>query len=239
MHDRPIRRWLDGIALPLWGIALFGYFAPWIARRPMSAALAWNAYDLFDLLRLLPEVESGAVRVNLQALRLPLVGLGIILPLLLHRVGSAVRWATGFIGGFLAALTLPPYPQILEAWRTPGWSGVLGWAVAGIVLALSFVPLATRLARYREWIVVAIVCVTGIPAGVTLYRLLLPLSRLHAAPVRAGWGYWMYVLGIGLIGASAWLQTILQGAEYEEQRATGETPAEGQREIRIETPQES
>ncbi len=231
MRNRPICRWLNGLALALWGIALFGYFAPWIARQPMSAALAWNAYDLFDLLRLLPDVESGAIRVNLQALRLPLLGLAVVLSLLLHRANTTVRWVAGLVGSFLAALTLPPYPQILNAWRTPGWSGVLGWAVAGAALALSFVPLAPRLGRYRGWIVVAWMGVTGIPASVTLHRLLPPLSRLHAAPIRAGWGHWTCILGMGLIGVIAWIQTIRQGAEYEEQRATdGASPA-SQREI--------
>lgn len=227
------QRWLDRFALILWGIALFGYFAPWIARRPMSAALSWNAYDLFDLLRLLPEVESGSLSINLQALRLPLVGLAMMLPMLLHRAGSTLRWTAGFFGGFLAALTLPPYPQILQAWRTPGWAGVLGWAAAGAALAVSFAPLAPRLKRYRGWIIIAVACVTGIPASATLQRLRPPLSRLHAAPVRAGWGYWMYVVGTVGIGVSIWLQTIRQGAENEKTRAAHAAPSEDQEEIRV------
>jgi hypothetical protein len=233
MDRLTIQRWLDRFAVILWGVALCGYFAPWIARRPMSAALSWNAYDLFDLLRLLPEIESGSLSINLQALRLPLVGLAMILPLLLHRRGPALRWTAGLFGGFLAALTLPPYPQILEAWRTPGWAGVLGWAVAGAALAVSFAPLAPRLQRYRGWIIIAIACVTGIPASATLQRLQPSLSRLHAAPVRAGWGYWMYVVGTVWIVVSVWLQTIRQGAEYEKKRATDAAPSEDQGEIRI------
>jgi hypothetical protein len=193
----------------------------------MSAALAWNAYDLFDLLRLLPEIESGAIRVNLQTLRLPLVGLAIILPLLLHQANATLRWTAGLFGGFLAALTLPPYPQVLDAWRTPGWSGVLGWAIAGAVLSVSFVPLAHRLKRYRGWIIIAVNAVTALPATVTLHRVLPSLSRLHATPVRAGWGHWMCIVGIGLIGISTWLQTIPQGADYENQRATDASPSNG------------
>jgi hypothetical protein len=215
MNTLTIRRWLDRLAPILWATALIGYFAPWVARNPMSAALAWNAYDLFDLLRLLPEVESGAISVNLQALRLPLLGLAMIPPLLLHRVSAWFRWTAGLFGAFLAALTLPPYPAILEAWRLPGWSGVLGWAIAGAVLALSFVPLAPQLKRYRGWIIIAIVCLTAIPASVTLHRILPPLSRLHATPVRAGWGHWLCIFGMGLIGVGAWFQTILQGADNE------------------------
>ena len=235
MSDLTVRRWLDKSALILWGIALFGYYTPWIAREPMSAALAWNAYDLFDLSRLLPEIESGTIRVNLQALRLPLIGLAITLPLLLHRADVTLRWASGLFGGFLAALTLPPYPQILDAWRTPGWAGVLGWALVGAALAVSFAPLAPRLKRYRGWVVIAVTSVTAIPSIVTLHRLLPPLSRLHAAPVRAGWGHWMWMLGTGLMGMSTWLQIIFQGAEYENPRATDASPSKGQREIRVET----
>ena len=236
MRNVTLHRWLDRLALVLWGLALFGYFAPWIGREPMSAALAWNAYDLFDLLRLLPEVESGAVRVNLQGLRLPLIGLGMLLPLLLHRAETSVRWVAGFLGGCLAALTLPPYPQILSAWRTPGWSGVLGWAVAGIVLAVAGVPLAPRLRRYRGWLILAVVCVTGAPASLTLHRVLEPLSRLHGTMIRAGWGHWMCIIGMGLIGISTWLQSILPGADYENQQATDASSSNDQREVRVETP---
>ena len=78
---------LRGVA---WLLALVGYFGPWIGRE--AAALAWNAYDLFDLLRLLPQIESGALSVNLYTLRLPLVGLAVLLPLLVARAPNVWRW---------------------------------------------------------------------------------------------------------------------------------------------------
>lgn len=178
-----------GCLLGAWGTALCGYFAPWIGQH--SAALAWNAYDLFDLLRLLPEIETDALRVNLQALRLPLVGLAVLLPLLF--VSSTWFWrlmAAG-IGVLLALTTLPPYPYILTAWRTPGWNIPFWWslgAVGGIVLGLWLAP---KLHVWRSWLMFAWLAWTGFPAVVTLYRLLPALSRLHATPVSPGWGFWL------------------------------------------------
>ena len=99
------RVWL-GLALVSWTAALIGYFGPWIGMR--AAALAWNAYDLFDLLRLLPEIETGAISVYLQALRLPLVGLAILLPVLLAGTRWPWRLAGGVLGAGLALATLPP-----------------------------------------------------------------------------------------------------------------------------------
>jgi len=188
-------------------VALVTYFGPWIARQPMSAALAWNAYDLFDLLRFLPEIETGALTVNLQALRLPLVGLAVLPPLLLADL--AVRWrvAGALLGCALAALTLPPYPQIMTAWRTPGWRVPFWWAVGACACALVAAWLAPRMGRVRRWLILAVAEVATVPAVVTLTRLLPALRKLHAAPVTPGWGFWACTVSLAGIGLTAWMPT--------------------------------
>ena len=186
-----------------WLVALVSYFAPWVARRPVSAALAWNAYDLFDLLRFLPEIESGALAVNLQALRLPLVGLAVLLPTLLAESGRPVRIAGALFGCLLAILTLPPYPQILDAWRTPGWRVPLWWGAGAMACALLSIWLAPKAGRYRHWWILAVAELATVPAAVTLARLLPALRTLHAAPVRTGWGFWGCMAGLAVIGLSA------------------------------------
>ena len=180
----------------LWAAALVGYFGPWIARRPLSAALAWNAYDLYALSRLLPEIESGALTVNLQALQLPLLALAILLPLLAARWSIWGRLPAGLFGCGLAAMTLPPYPQILSAWRTPGWLVPFWWGIGTLGCSLAAVWLAPRVRRYRHWWMVAIAELALLPALATLPRLLPALSKLHAARVTPGWGFWASTAGL-------------------------------------------
>ncbi len=188
------------LALAGWMVALVGYFGPWVGSRP--AALAWNAYDLFDLMRLLPEVETGAIRLSMQTLRLPLLGLAGLLPLLTAELttrrlwrGLALLW-----GEAMVVATLPPYPYIVGAWRTPGWCVPFWWGIAmGIALpALTWA--APHLGPYRL-LPRLLLALTPLPAVQTFLRLLPPLSRLRAEPIAPGWGFWLCGLGFLLIVA--------------------------------------
>ncbi|MFP4396350.1 MAG: hypothetical protein ACLFTI_13925 [Anaerolineales bacterium] len=184
-----------------WLLALIGYFGPWIGRE--AAALAWNAYDLFDLLRLLPQIESGVVRVNLYTLRLPLVGLAVLLPLLITspatRASRWQRWIAAAVGAGIALATLPPYPEIVSAWRTPGWR-VVFWGGLGAMVAAGMIAwLGPRLTRFRPWLILSWLALTALPALPTLHCLRPALSQLHARPIAWGWGYWCWLLGSGLM----------------------------------------
>lgn len=190
--------------LAAWVIALVGYFGPWVGRR--AAALAWNAYDLFDLLRLLPEIETGALSVNLQTLRLPLVGVAVLLPMLLVDVRSVWRIGGAFVGAGLALATLPPYPEIVSAWRTPGWCVPFWWGVGAMLAAGIAIWAAPRLGRYRPWLLLAWLAVTTLPAAATFARLLPALRTLHAAPIGPGWGFWVCMGGLGCVAVLLWIQ---------------------------------
>lgn len=192
------------VLLAAWLLALVGYFGPWIAHH--SAALAWNAFDLFDLLRLLPHIETGALVVNLYALRLPLVGLALWLPLLLSAAPRGVGIVAGALGAGLALATLPPYPQIVGAWSAPGWRVPFWWGVAGLLGALVLGLWARELRGARPWVGLAWGALTGLPAGVTLARLLPALREVYAAPVQPGWGFWCAALGWLALMGGFWQQ---------------------------------
>ena len=194
------------LLLTAWAIALVGYFGPWLGRP--SAALAWNAYDLFDLLRLLPEIEAGALIVNLQALRLPLVGLAVLLPMMLANARLPSRLTAALLGIGLALTTLPSYPEIVRAWRLPGWRVPFWWGVGAMVGAVAAVWLAPRLGATRPWLCLAWTALTGIPATITLYRLIPALSRLHGAQIAPAWGFWTCAGGMFIIALVAWGQSI-------------------------------
>ncbi len=192
------------LSLLLWSAALLGYGGPWIAQP--SAALAWNAYDIFDVLRLLPEIETGALTVNLQTLRLPLVGLAVLLPLLCADLRWPWRIAAAALGAGLALATLPPYPEIVTAWRTPGWRIPFWWGVGAMLAAGMLAGLSPRLGKLRPWLILAWVTLTGLPAIVTFQRLLPALQTLHARPVGAGWGFWLWAISALLLALIFWYE---------------------------------
>ncbi|MBN1876120.1 MAG: hypothetical protein JXA33_17990 [Anaerolineae bacterium] len=200
------KRYTQAGLLAAWGITLAGYFGPWVGRR--AAALAWNAYDLFDLLRLLPEIETGALSVNLQALRLPLVGLAVLLPALLADARPGWRIGGTFIGVGLAMATFPPYPEIVNAWHTPGWCMPFWWAVGAILATGVAIWIAPRLEHYRSWTLLVWLAVTGLPAAATFARLLPALHTLHAAPIAPGWGFWACMGGLSCSAILLWTQAL-------------------------------
>lgn len=194
----------ESLSLLLWLGALVSYFSPWIWRYPPSAALLWNAYDMFDLLRLLPEVETGALSVNLQALRLPLLGLAVLPALLLMYLARPFRILAALVGVIFAAMTFPPYPYIMTAWRTPGWRVPFWWAVTVMAFIVLISCITLRHRHYRDWTITAVVLLTIVPPTQTLMKLLPALSRLHAAQIRPGWGFWGCMAGLSLTGLLAW-----------------------------------
>ncbi len=200
---------LPAISLIAWGIALVGYFGPWIAHP--SAALAWNAYDLFDVLRPLPEIETGALTVNLYTLRLPLIGLALGLPFILAETRWPWRAAGALMGMALAVATLPPYPYIVTAWHTPGWNIPFWWGIAALIGAPLLAWLAPVLRAARRWIAPAWFAFTLIPGILTFNRLRPALQILHAAPIRAGGGFWMCAGGFLLLALLALRRPGIQG----------------------------
>ncbi len=189
------------LALAGWAAALVGYFGPWVGSRP--AALAWNAYDLFDLMRLLPEVETGAIRVSMQTLRLPLLGLAGLLPLLTVELTARRAWRglALLLGETLVIATLPPYPYIVGAWHTPGWCVPFWWGTAMLLALPALTWAAPRLGPYRL-VPRLLLALTPLPAARTFLRLLPALSRLRAEPITPGWGFWLCGLGFLLIVAA-------------------------------------
>lgn len=208
-----------GLDLVAWGLAVVGYFGPWIEQA--SAALAWNAYDLFDILRVLPEIETLTLQVNLYALRLPAVGLALLLPLLLAEARPLWRWGAALIGAGLLINTLPPYDVIRTAWRTPGWRVPFWWGVGGLLALAALTlwrPSRQGEARWRAWLTLGWMLLTGVPAFSTFPRLLPALERLFAAPVRPGWGFWACGAGWLIVIFRLWKQGIAPQRTIEEEK---------------------
>ncbi len=209
----PLRRVIE---LGAWTLAVAGYFGPWIAHA--SAALAWNAFDLFDILRVLPEIETLTLPVNLYALRLPAVGLAVLLPLLLLDARPVWRWGAALLGALLVVNVLPPYALIRTAWRMPGWRVPFWWGVSALLALVALAGWGSRWrhARQRHWLTLAWLLLIGLPAFITFPRLLPALSSLYAAPVSPGWGFWTCGGGWVLLALSLWLRGVQSAPASEE-----------------------
>ncbi len=194
------RRWL---LLPLQSAALVGLFAPWIAHR--AAGLAFNLYDLYDLALHLPQVESQALRLQLQTLRLPFLALALTFVLAAREERGWVKGAALAFSLLLAVEVLPPYPLVLTAWRTPGWQVPFFWSVGTMGLSLLLTLVGRRL---PSWLVRggAGVALSGAAIGAlrSFWRLRPALEALYDAPLRAGWGLWLYA-GATLALVGWWL----------------------------------
>lgn len=211
-----------GIEIAAWCVALAGIFGPWVAHS--SAALAWNAFDLFDILRILPEIETLALTVNLYTLRLPLVGLALLLPFLVSRAHVLWRLGAAALSALLLVNTLPPYDLIRSAWHTPGWRVPFWWGVGGLLAlgVLTALNLRQRGGLWRNprlsaWTMLLWALLTGIPAFITFPRLLPALERLLAAPVAPGWGFWTCGAGLLVLGIRLWVRGITPGVQRQEE----------------------
>ncbi len=204
VYTRPSIKTLRRVQVAIWIVALVGYFAPWIGHQ--AAALTWNAYDLFTLARLMPPVEGGQVSLNVQALRLPLIGLAVLAPLLLRRASLWQRGVVAMLGAALVLSTLPPYPQVLDAWRASGWRVPFWWSVGALGGVGAMALLGPRLPLLAPWLIAGWVALTGIPAFVTFARLRPLIDALYAAPVSAGWGIWTCGISLASLSIVAWLE---------------------------------
>ncbi|RME33795.1 MAG: hypothetical protein D6793_09280, partial [Thermoflexia bacterium] len=123
---------LAGLLLELAGAVL-----PWIPH--CAAALSLNTLDLFVVVRLLPPVRDGFVRLWREAFLLPLLAPAVLLglfPALSPRSPRALRYLAPFAGVLLALTLLPPYPAVLTAYRDPLYRGQFFLSLGACVLAL-------------------------------------------------------------------------------------------------------
>lgn len=181
-------------------LTITGAIAPWIPHK--AAGLRLNALDLFVVVRLLPPVRDGVVRVTREVFLLPLLAPAVLLalaPALCDRPRPFFRYLGSAAGLILALTALPPYPPILTAWRNPLYRGQLLLVIGtcGLALAAFWARWLPELIRYA--VAIALALVSWLPPTLTWLRVRPLFATLYGAPVGIGWGVLICGLGVVLV----------------------------------------
>lgn len=195
-----MRRWIPW-SLTLGALlGLVGAVIPWIPHR--AAALRLNALDLFVVVRLLPPVRDGGVRIAREVFLLPLLAPALVLaltPTFCIRPRGLLRYGAPLVGAALALTVLPPYPPILTAWREPLYRGQLFLVLATCALALSALWIRRLPGRMRGGLAAVLAVAGWLPPFLAFLRVRPIFAALYGAPVGMGPGLILGALGAGWV----------------------------------------
>lgn len=176
-------------------VAWLGAWGAWLAH-PL-AGLTQTALDLALVSQRLPDVLYGRMGSMPDVLR---ASVGLMIVAFGVAAGDLkrgwLRWLLRALGLVLALRLLPPYPQVLDLWRSPDYGG--RFAVAAVTLAGWTVSLAARRwpDPWRAGITIALglaALLSGLWAFLAFRGAFVTATQLTFAP---GWGLALYVAGL-------------------------------------------
>jgi hypothetical protein len=171
-----------------------------------AAGLRVGAFDLFEVVKYLPGVRSGEVSLLREGFLVPLLVSAALLalaPAVWKKAPRAARWALPLAAGIVAAVALPPYPQITTAYHDPEYRGQLILSGATICLAL-LSGLTRRLPHRVRVSLLGLLAIVGMVIPLAQYANVRGLFvDLFNAPVGFGWGAIVYLAGMVFVLASA------------------------------------
>jgi hypothetical protein len=185
-------------------LVIGGCFGPWVPHK--TAALTVTGYELAEFAKFFPEVQGGVISIHRPLFYLPFVAALLLVALFAARSAArSLRLAVPLCVVVVFVATLLPYSvvdgvrQALTA-RTavaldPNVKGQLVLVIAGVVLAVA-APLARRLSRRAQGLMVALMALGGVVPALWQYALLRPLVvGLYDVALAVGWGVIICVAG--------------------------------------------
>ncbi|MBN1886543.1 MAG: hypothetical protein JW850_01080 [Thermoflexales bacterium] len=183
--------WPDVLVWLGLGGMIAGVWGPWVAHA--NAGMAFNAIDLVEFVKFMTRARLTFIVREL-----------FYLPMLAGAVGTVIKFQVSsfkfrvllaVVASLLALVPLPPYPNLLHAYRSPedGLSFWLSLGTLGLIAAAA--SLGGRLPRWvTAGVLLGLAC-SVLPAAWQFVCLAPPLSTLYGAPVQAGWGLALTGLG--------------------------------------------
>lgn len=181
-------------------LGLAGAVTPWLPHP--AAALRLTALDLFVVVRLLPPVRDGVVRVAREVFLLPLLAPALVLalaPTFCARPRRLFRYGAPLFGAILSLTMLPPYPPILTAWRDPLYRGQFFLTVGFCGLALLSLWAGRLPERVRGGLVALLGFVGWLLPSLAFLRVHPIFAALYGTPLGIGPGLILGALGAGWI----------------------------------------
>jgi hypothetical protein len=185
----------DRISLLALGLVWLGVWGPWIAHHVSSLTL--NAIDLAEWSTVLVDVRAGPLHADPDRLRL-----GIALAAVALAVAAVVirelwwRWAVRFVALLPGLVLLPPYPQVLQLWRSDVYGtrflvAALIWVGAAGSLLTDLLP-----EKGRQGLLILLSGLAVGSGGSAFLRLRKPFEAHYAAPIPPGWGVAAFTVGL-------------------------------------------
>ncbi len=197
---------------------IVGYFGPWVPHE--TAALTVTGFELAEFAKLLPQVQGGVVPVTRELFLAPLIAAAILLGFLAQPANQQTNKPTNkllILAAILLALAaLPPYQFFLAL----QYRRQLILAAGGLLLVL-LTPLARRLPRRVQGVLVALLALAGDVPALWQFALLHPLVvALYNEPLDLGWGLVTCTAGFALLLVSGILNIAISG----QRSAAGQSP---------------
>jgi len=186
------------------GIALVGYFAPWVNHSAVGLAIL--GIDLGEYVKFLIPVRSGEISIWREGFYLPLLTISLALSFFAFR--SECRFPIGLrvlmllLAGVSALNMLPPAwtPALL---RTAEFRLQTLWILLALAALLSS-PLLALLPRWLASTVIALMALLSAILPLRQFLAVLPaIEPLYNQPLAPAWGVWTMASGLLLLAAGA------------------------------------
>jgi hypothetical protein len=180
-----------------------GYFGPWVWHK--AAGLNLSADDLGEWVKFLPAWKSGQLAVMRELFYLPIwltaIGLGLMAGRVTSRSWKLIVLALSVL---LVLTPLPKYPELLSAFREPGFVLTFWTTAAALALSVTFTFFGSRIPDRLEAILwIAIGVSAALFAPWMFGRAMPDIDRLYHYSI--GWGVVVEVIGgilMALIGGA-------------------------------------
>ena len=175
------------------GLLFMGHLLPWAAHK--TSALTLTGHELSPFTNFTP---GAGVFLN-EWFYLPLWVSAILLALVTAAAASRLaRGMGGALAATIAALGLPPYPQILTAWMDANYRIQFGVTLVVIVIVLAVMLFRGAVMRLRPRLAVVALALLALGAGVPWvgYLAVRPaIEQLYRDTTALGAGWWLTLAG--------------------------------------------
>lgn len=181
-------------------VGLAGYFGPWVWHPAVGLRL--SADDLAEFVKFMPVVQLGELSVTRELFFVPiwLASLGVALWMGAFVRQRWVRAVCGILIVYASIWPMPPYPFILDAYRSHEF-GLSFWvSVATALACVAALVFGTRLTHRQQSVIWSLMGLSGATLAPLAFVQVKPaIEVLYNRPITVGWGIAAVMIGLGFV----------------------------------------